>query len=49
VIDGNKTLPQIIQEALDEYLEKGVIRFENKKRYDFKSNMQYCREIIYAK
>jgi diaminopimelate epimerase len=39
VIDDNKTLTQIIQEALDEYLEKGVIRVENKKRYDFKSNM----------
>ncbi|MDW3612633.1 MAG: hypothetical protein QOK90_10930 [Nitrososphaeraceae archaeon] len=34
VIDENKTLTQIIQEALDEYLEKGVIRVENKKRYD---------------
>jgi hypothetical protein len=39
VIDENKTLIQIIQEALDEYLEKWVIRVENKKRYDFKSNM----------
>jgi hypothetical protein len=39
VIDENKTLTQIIQEALDEYLEKGVIRVENKKKYDFKSKM----------
>ena len=39
VIDENKTLIQIFQEALDEYLEKWVIRVENKKRYDFKSNM----------
>jgi hypothetical protein len=39
VIDENKILTQIIQEALDEYLEKWVIRVENKKRYDFKSNM----------
>jgi hypothetical protein len=36
VIDENKTLTQIIQEALDEYLEKGVIRVENKKRYDLR-------------